>query len=75
LKSKFLVAVLASFCFITIGFASQKPPEATEPEIGIHVGQTIPRFTASDQFGNEVSSESLKGPNGTILLFFRSADW
>jgi cytochrome oxidase Cu insertion factor (SCO1/SenC/PrrC family) len=75
LKSKFLIAVLASFCLIAIGSAPQKSPEATEPEIGIHVGQKSPRFTASDQFGNVISSESLKGPNGTMLLFFRSADW
>jgi hypothetical protein len=30
---------------------------------------------ARDQFGHEVSSATLKGTNGTVLLFFRSADW
>jgi len=32
-------------------------------------------FTARDQFGKDVSSDALKGTNGTVLLFFRSADW
>jgi peroxiredoxin len=35
----------------------------------------MPPFTARDQFGKDVSSDTLKGTNGTVLLFFRSADW
>lgn len=41
----------------------------------LEVGQKAPGFTARDQFGHEQSNETLKGSNGTILLFFRSADW
>src|SRR5205807_1705199 len=33
------------------------------------------QFTLADQFGHEQSNETLKGPKGTIVLFFRSADW
>ena len=43
--------------------------------IGLSVGQKAPAFSAHDQFGREQSLESLKGPHGTVLLFFRSADW
>ena len=43
--------------------------------IGLEVGQKAPAFSARDQFGREHNLESLKGPKGTILLFFRSADW
>jgi hypothetical protein len=43
--------------------------------IGLPVGQKAPAFSARDQFGQEQSLESLKGSNGTVLLFFRSADW
>ena len=42
---------------------------------GLEVGQKAPAFSARDQFGHEQSLETLKGPNGTALLFFRSADW
>ena len=43
--------------------------------IGLAVGAKAPAFTARDQFGREQSLASLKGPKGTVLLFFRSADW
>jgi hypothetical protein len=43
--------------------------------IGLPVGQKAPVFAARDQFGREQTLESLKGPHGTVLLFFRSADW
>jgi hypothetical protein len=43
--------------------------------IGLRVGQSAPAFASRDQFGHEQSSETLKGSNGTVLLFFRSADW
>jgi hypothetical protein len=43
--------------------------------IGLAVGAMAPAFSARDQFGNLQSLETLKGPKGTVLLFFRSADW
>ena len=43
--------------------------------IGLAVGQKAPVFSAPDQFGVQQTLETLKGPNGTVLLFFRSADW
>src|SRR5437899_7205995 len=43
--------------------------------IGLAVGQKAPSFSASDQFGKAQTLDTLKGTNGTVLLFFRSADW
>jgi hypothetical protein len=43
--------------------------------IGLRVGENAPVFASHDQFGHEQSSETLRGSNGTVLLFFRSADW
>jgi hypothetical protein len=43
--------------------------------IGLAVGQKAPNFSARDEFGRVQTLEALKGPNGTVLLFFRSADW
>jgi hypothetical protein len=43
--------------------------------IGLTVGQKAPAFSARDQFGRTQTLDTLKGPNGTVLLFFRSADW
>jgi cytochrome oxidase Cu insertion factor (SCO1/SenC/PrrC family) len=43
--------------------------------VGLEIGQQAPAFTLPDQFGHEQSNETLKGSKGTVLLFFRSADW
>jgi hypothetical protein len=43
--------------------------------IGLEVGQKAPDFSLHDEFGKVQTLETLKGTNGTVLLFFRSADW
>src|ERR1700730_3707838 len=43
--------------------------------IGLEVGQKAPSFKLLDQFGREHSLDSMRGSKGTVLLFFRSADW
>jgi hypothetical protein len=43
--------------------------------IGLSVGQKAPTFSMRDQFGQIQTLDSLKGRKGTVLLFFRSADW
>ena len=55
----------------TIHVSSLKPLTG----IGLAVGQKAPAFSARDQFGAEQTLETLKGAKGTVLLFFRSADW
>jgi peroxiredoxin len=42
---------------------------------GLDVGKKAPAFSARDQFGREQTLETLKGSKGTVLLFYRSADW
>ena len=44
-------------------------------DVGIKVGQRIPVFKLRDQNGNVRDFNSVKGPQGLVLLFFRSADW
>ena len=39
------------------------------------MGQKAPAFSARDQFGQEQTLETLRGTKGTVLLFYRSADW
>jgi hypothetical protein len=43
--------------------------------IGLAVGQKAPAFSVRDQSGRLQTLDTLKGTNGTVLLFFRSADW
>lgn len=43
--------------------------------IGLAAGQKAPPFSVHDQFGHLQTLDTLRGTNGTVLLFFRSADW
>jgi len=43
--------------------------------IGLPVGRKAPPISGRDQFGRQQTLETLKGPKGTVILFFRSADW
>jgi hypothetical protein len=42
---------------------------------GLNTGAKAPDFSAPDQFGHQQTLETLKRQKGTVLLFFRSADW
>ena len=44
-------------------------------KIGPHVGQAVPPLEGVDQFGTRHTLSSIAGPRGTMLVFFRSADW
>jgi len=72
--SVFLLLVLIAFSVPT---EQEMPPDKPHfaPSIGLEIGQHAPAFGQPDQFGRGQSNETLKGTKGTILLFFRSADW
>jgi len=54
----------------TIKVASMEPTS-----IGLAVGKKAPAFSIRDQFGKVQTLGTLKGNKGTVILFFRSADW
>jgi len=51
------------------GIALASPGEHLQP------GQTLPPLSAKDQNGKTVTLEEPLGPQGTIFVIFRSADW
>ena len=69
---------IAFFAAIAGLLAGQENPSSNPVDsssIGIALGQRAPAFALPDQFGHEQSNDTLKGSKGTVLLFFRSADW
>ncbi len=42
---------------------------------GPKVGETIPPFSALDQFGRLQTFATISGPAGAVMAFIRSADW
>jgi hypothetical protein len=72
---------LASLCLLP-WLLAQAPPAPAPPGVpgnletpGPKIGEEAPGFTATDQDGRERTLGSLMGPNGLMLVFFRSADW
>ena len=74
---KIAIAMLFSIGMLALASGQGKPPavDGVAPTIGLDIGQPAPAFALTDQFGHEQSNQTLKGPKGTVILFFRSADW
>jgi hypothetical protein len=74
---KVAIASALSIALLALGSGQAKPPadDGARPAIGLAIDQPAPAFSLRDQFGHEQSSSTLKGSKGTVLLFFRSADW
>jgi len=68
-----LLAVL--LCW-TIGVTGQTPAAPVDTsKVGPQVGARVPPIAGVDQFGRTQTLDSLYGPKGAMLVFFRSADW
>ena len=67
--------LLAGLCALSSGQENPSTKRGLAPSVGLEIGQQAPAFTLRDQFGHEHSNQTLKGSKGTVLLFFRSADW
>jgi hypothetical protein len=67
--------VLAGIFAAPSGQENPSGTHITAAPVGPEVAQPAPAFVLPDQFGHKQSNETLKGTNGTVLLFFRSADW
>ena len=48
---------------------------AQDIRTGPAAGQRVPAFSASDQEGQNQTLQSIMGPKGALIVFFRSADW
>ena len=55
--------------------ASASAPEDRGRQAGPQVGQQVPDFNLRDQTGRMRNLQSVMGPRGAMLVFFRSADW
>ena len=60
-----------------VAVSAQQParPVVNVQALGPQVGARIPEFTLVDQTGARRTLRSLMGPQGLMLVLFRSADW
>jgi len=75
MKIGIAVLFLAGLPALASGQEIHSTSAGVTPSIGLEIGQRAPTFALPDQFGHEQSNQTLKGSKGTVLLFFRSADW
>ena len=77
MEIKVLIATLVAI--LLIGFSTWATAQTREPidvaALGPQVGDRVPDFSLPDQTGQLHTLESVRGPNGTLILFHRSADW
>ena len=68
---RLVTAIALGIGLTTIGAAQTPDPQALGPK----VGERVPEFSLPDQHGTVRSLRSTLGPNGAVLVFYRSADW
>jgi hypothetical protein len=69
------IAIVAALIVSSAPGFAQAPPIIDTSTIGPKVGERLPEFSGTDQRGRLQTLESAAGPDGTMLVFFRSADW
>ena len=50
-------------------------PKIDVSKLGPQVGEQVPDFSLKDQNGKTWTLQSIMGAKGTMLVFYRSADW
>jgi|RhiMetdeSRZDD1v2_1073273.scaffolds.fasta_scaffold08971_2 peroxiredoxin len=64
-----LIASLASAA------SAQEVRRIDVSKLGPQVGTTVPDFNLADQYGRKRTLQSVMGPKGAMIVFYRSADW
>lgn len=64
-------------CLVVVGtvVVAGQAPKIDTSRIGPRIGQRVPDFSGTDQFGRKRTLASSLGAKGAMLVFFRSADW
>jgi hypothetical protein len=68
-------AVLLSSAALAQDGFGELPASSANWTTGPEIGQRIPDIAALDQNGIRRTFDDVKGPNGALVYFFRSADW
>ncbi len=76
MKIQIRITMLAALLLGFSTLAAAQTREAVEvASLGPQVGERVPDFSLPDQNGQIHDLDSIMGPNGVMLVFFRSADW
>ena len=74
-RSSLRLSVASLYLCLSVAAFAQQPVAIDTSKIGPQVGTVAPAFSGVDQNGATRTLTSIAGPKGTMLFFFRSADW
>jgi len=70
------IACVCALAAVVIAAASaQEVRKVDVGKLGPQVGTIVPDFSLSDQQGHKRTLQSIMGPKGAMIVFYRSADW
>lgn len=69
------LTLLAALASLGAPAVDAQPAAVNTTLLGPQLGDTVPPFSGFDQFGRTQTLETTSGSKGTMLVFFRSADW
>ncbi len=72
--------LLLTWALVALAFGSTVNAQSARTPIDVHalgpqVGDRVPDFSLPDQTGTMRTLDSIMGPNGAMILFYRSANW
>ena len=67
--------VVALIAVATLVASAQDVRRINVSKLGPQVGATVPDFSLADQQGKTRTLQSVMGPKGAMIVFYRSADW
>ena len=74
LMKKFIISIIVATSASIL--VAQSPGQKIDlSKLGPQVGEGIPDFSLTDQNGKPWNLQSIMGPKGAMLVFYRSADW
>jgi len=73
------LALMSGVCVVALSAQQPATSSVRTPidvsKLGPQVGEQVPDFSLKDQNGKVWTRQSIMGPKGAMLVFYRSADW
>jgi AhpC/TSA family len=70
-----LAVVLLAALLTQTAVMAQSRTRVDVSKLGPQIGEHVPDFTLKDQNGKTWTLQSIMGPKGAMIVFYRSADW
>ena len=75
MKHMTMTTILAIVALLGVHPIAQEVRKIDVSKLGPEVGATVPDFNLADQHGKRQTLQSVMGPKGAMIVFYRSADW